>query len=384
MSGGVDSSVAAYLLKKEGYEVGGVYLQVWSDKDYISDCPWHEDIESAEAAAKHLNIPFRALHIEDEYKKKVVEYLIDGYRRGRTPNPDIMCNREIKFGVFLEWAINQGAEYVATGHYARLRRKFRISPAHSPVASKAGGNFEFRIKSPNLKVSKQIKLLKGIDKNKDQSYFLHQLNQKQLSKILFPIGNMTKPNVRKLAKKIGLPNAERKDSQGICFIGKVQLPRFLQEYITPKKGDIITSDGKKIGEHNGIFYYTLGQRHGLDIGSATGDTAYYIVEKRIDNNTIVVARGRKNPLLYTKEIICDSIHWIGEVPPSMPLACTAKIRYRQEDQKCTVYQIPNTGYQILFRKPQFAAAPGQSVVFYRGQECLGGGIIKIAKVKSQK
>ena len=369
LSGGVDSSVAAYLLKEQGYEVEGVYIQVWSNKDYLTECPWQDEIESAAGAAKAIDIPFRSIHLEEEYKKRVVEYMVEEYRAGITPNPDIMCNSEIKFGVFLEWAMGQGADYVATGHYAR--KELRIK------------NYELRIKK------REYRLLKSIDKNKDQSYFLYTLTREKLAKILFPIGEYTKPQVRKIAKEAGLPNWNRKDSQGICFIGKVELARFLQEYIKPKKGDVITIDGKKIGEHNGVFYYTIGQRHGLDLGSHTGTEAYYIAEKRLKDNVIVVAKRKDNPALFTKALMCGKVNWINspvETQNFVSLHCTAKIRYRQEDQEWTIKKVKSQKskvksnvYHIVFKHPQWAAAPGQSIVFYNGEECLGGGVILSSK-----
>ena len=358
MSGGVDSSVAAYLLKQKGFEVEGVYMQVWSSKDTMRECPWEEEIKSAANAAKVIGIPFRSVHLEEEYKKRVVEYMVQGYRDGLTPNPDIMCNREIKFGVFLDCAIGEGAEYVATGHYAR--KKLRIK------------NYELRMKKP------EYKLLKGIDKNKDQSYFLYTLTQEKLARILFPIGGYTKPQVRQIAKDAGLPNWDRKDSQGICFIGKVELARFLKEYIKPKKGVVLTIEGKKIGEHNGVFYYTIGQRHGLDLGSHTGTEAYYIASKNVKTNTIIVAFGKDNPVLYSKNLTCDRIHWINnpvETQNFASLQCTAKIRYRQEDQECQWSNVNGQMSNVKFKNPQWAVAPGQSIVFYKGDECLGGGII---------
>lgn len=348
LSGGVDSSVAAYLLKKQGYNVEGAYIQVWSAKDYLSECPWQEDIEAASSAADAIGIPFRSIHLEDEYKKRVVEYMVDGYRRGITPNPDVMCNQEIKFGAFLEWTMKQDAEYMATGHYAR---KLQIT---------------------NYKLA--YKLLKGKDKNKDQSYFLYTLTQQKLARILFPIGEYTKPQVREIAKKAGLPNWSRKDSQGICFIGKIELPRFLQEYIKPKKGDVITTDGEKIGEHEGVFYYTIGQRHGLNIGSATDSAAYYVSEKRLADNTIVVARGKDHPALYTRKTICGMMHWISGRTSRLPYKCAAKVRYRQEDQQCIISN-DEIGFVVQFKKPQFAVASGQSIVFYKKDECLGGGVM---------
>jgi len=347
LSGGVDSSVAAYLLKKQGFHVEGVYIHVWSAEDYLSDCPWQEDIKIAAEAAEVIGIRFRSIHLEDEYKSRVVEYMVEGYSAGVTPNPDVMCNQEIKFGVFLKWAMQEGAEYVATGHYAR--NELGIT------------DYELR---------------KGLDKNKDQSYFLYTLTQDKLAKILFPIGEYTKPTVRKIAKKALLPNWNRKDSQGICFIGKVELPKFLQNYIKPKKGDIITTDGEKIGEHNGIFYYTIGQRHGLYLGSKTGSEVYYIREKRLKDNVIVVAKGENNPLLYSKKITAINVNWISGEEPEFPLAALAKIRYRQSDELCKIEKIDNKRYRVIFAKPQFAVAPGQSVVFYNGEECLGGGIME--------
>ena len=375
MSGGVDSSVAAYLLKQQGFDVEAVYLQVWSNQDYLTDCPWQEEIESAAGAAKAIGIPFRSLHIEQEYRKKVVKYLIDGYRSGITPNPDIMCNSQIKFGVFLDWAMQKGADYIATGHYSHITWNMpaRLALPARFARKRAGGQRE----AGGEHGTKKYKLFKGKDKNKDQSYFLYTLTEKQLSKILFPIGELTKPQVRQIAKGAGLPNWDRKDSQGICFIGKVQLPKFLKQYIKPKTGDVITVDGTKIGQHSGVFYYTIGQRHGLNLGSATGTDAYYIVEKRINDNIIVVAKGRDNPALYSKELICANVNWIaGKEPSTLLLAgVKAKIRYRQKDQESEILTTQEGVYQVKFKKPQWAVAPGQSIVFYDGEECLGGGVI---------
>ena len=358
MSGGVDSSVTAYLLKKKGFDVTGVYLQVWSNQDYLTDCPWREEIESAQRAAEKIGIPFRSLHVEDEYRTKVVEYMIGGYQQGITPNPDIMCNREIKFGVFLDFAGKENVDSIATGHYAK--------------------NSKFKIQNSKLR----YKLLKGKDKEKDQSYFLYTLTQEKLAKILFPIGDYQKTKVRKIAKKAKLPNWDRKDSQGICFIGQVELRRFLKEYINPRKGEVITVDGEKIGEHEGIFYYTIGQRHGLDLGSKTGQESYYIVEKRLADNIIVVAKGQDNQRLFHQKLVCNQLNWISGEQPQLPLTCQAKIRYRGEDAECRVSEFdlqeksgPHKDLLVEFTKPQWAVAPGQSIVFYQNDECLGGGVI---------
>ena len=363
LSGGVDSSVTAALLKKQGFNVIGVFMKNWSEDFGDYGCTWAQDSEDARKVAQVLNIPFYVWNFEKEYYDKVVEYFFREYKAGRTPNPDVMCNTEIKFKVFLEKALKLGADFVATGHYARVKH-YSLPTTH-------------------------YKLLKGVDPAKDQSYFLYTLKQSQLAKILFPIGGMKKSEVRVLAKKFKLPNAEKKDSQGICFIGKVELARFLQEYIKPKKGDVITIDGKKIGEHNGVFYYTIGQRHGLDLGSHTGTEAYYIAEKRLKDNVIVVAKRKDNPALFTKALMCGKVNWINspvETQNFVSLHCTAKIRYRQEDQECTIKKVKSQKskvksnvYHIVFKHPQWAAAPGQSIVFYNGEECLGGGVILSSK-----
>ena len=353
MSGGVDSSVAATLLTKQGFAVTGCFMKNFSQEAWQGiidkECPWEIDMKDAQKVCKTLKIPFFSLNFEKEYKKKVMDYFFREYKAGRTPNPDIMCNKEIKFKIFLDKAKKLGFDYIATGHYTRLRREIPNTKYQIP-------NFE---------------LLKGVDSGKDQSYFLYALNQNQLQYCLFPLGNYAKEEVRRLAKKFKLANAEKKDSQGICFVGHVKLSDFLKQKIKEKKGIIKSIEGKILGQHNGVWNYTLGQRQGLGIG---GGTPYYVVDKNVKANTIIVAPTLKHPLLYKKIIFVEKIQWISS-KPHLPLSCSAKIRYRQPDQKCTVRKVKG-GFSVIFSKPQFAPTPGQSVVFYKKDVMLGGGIIE--------
>ncbi len=352
MSGGVDSSVAAALLKKEGYEVMGGFMKNFSSESWHGvidyDCPWEADFDDVKKVCEVLKIPFRSFNFEKEYKNKVIEYFFKEYKAGRTPNPDIMCNKEIKFKIFLDKARDLGFDYIATGHYIRLRRKFPISNSQFPI----------------------FELLKGKDPKKDQSYFLYTLNQKQLSQTLFPIGKYKKSEVRALAREFKLPNAEKKDSQGICFVGHIDLKTFLRQRLPEKQGVIVDILGKEIGTHSGAWYYTIGQRKGIGIG---GGKPLYVIEKNVKTNTLVVVRGSKDKHLYSKNLIINEAHWISRMP-KIPLLCSAKIRYQQKDQKC---KITKNGRQIYvtFKKPQFAPAVGQSVVFYKQNEVLGGGIV---------
>ena len=363
MSGGVDSSVAAALLKEQGYEVTGVFMKNWSDSRFFKDktmCPWVNDQEDARKAAGVLDIPFYTFNFEKEYRARVVKYMLDGYKKGITPNPDVMCNKEIKFGVFLKKALGLGADFVATGHYARVR---------------AITNYELRITN--------YELLRGADLNKDQSYFLWTLTQKQLSKTLFPIGEHAKSKVRAMAKKLGLANAEKKDSQGLCFVGEGDVFEFLKSKIKPKRGKIITTGGKEVGEHEGAMFYTIGQRHG--IGSPGGGTAYYVTGKDMKKNILYVAEGKEDKALYEKELIVENVHWISGVHQKLPLKCHARIRYRQplQEARITNYELRITNKTIIhypkfiirFKEPQRAVTPGQSVVFYDGDKVLGGGTI---------
>lgn len=346
MSGGVDSSVAAALLKKQGYFVMGGFMKNFSQESWRgvldNDCPWEENWKDVRAVCQTIGIECRSFNFEKEYREKVIEYFFKEYALGRTPNPDIICNKEIKFKIFLEKASELGFDFIATGHYVRIVRKIK--------------NYE---------------LLKGLDPKKDQSYFLYTLTQEQLARVLFPIGKYLKSEVRFLAGKFGLPNAEKKDSQGICFVGNINLKEFLKQRIPEKTGIIVDTSGREIGRHKGIWYYTIGQRKGIGIG---GIGPLYVVKKDTQKNVLVVTRGSGNNQLYQKELCMKDIHWIGHIP-SLPIACCAKIRYRSSDQKCRVEKI-NNRYIISFYKPQYAPAAGQAVVFYKRDQVLGGGIIE--------
>lgn len=357
LSGGVDSAVAAALLKQQGYSVAGVFMREY-DLD-LSDplvahveCTQAGDRQSALAVAAHLGIPFYEWDFRRDYQREVVDYMVREYRAGRTPNPDLMCNRQIKFGKFFKKARAQGADFIATGHYARIQ--------------------ESRIK--NQEPGFQLK--KAEDSNKDQTYFLYTLGHEQLRYTLFPLGDLTKPHVRQLAKKFGLPNWDRKDSQGICFIGKLPMKDFLATKIRSKQGPLIDEKGTQVGTHDGAWYFTIGQRHG--IGYAGGADPYYVVGKDMKKNIVFVAQGVKNPLLYRKEFRCADIHWISGKDPKFPLHCTVRIRYRQQLETCRVSRerAVNDTYRVVFAKPQWAVSSGQACVFYKAQECLGGAIIK--------
>lgn len=387
MSGGVDSSVAAYLLKEQGYDVTGVFIKSFN----VDGCA-ERDAEDARRAAAHLGIPFYVFDFEKEYKKEVVEYMVNGYRNGLTPNPDVMCNKEIKFGLFLKKALEMGADYVATGHYMRLEIRDKKQETR-----KIGTNL-----SP---VSCPLSLVVARDSNKDQSYFLWTLTQEQLKHCLFPVGDYIKPEVREIARKAGLPTAEKKDSQGICFLGEVALDGFLKDYIKPKKGPIIDINGNKIGEHDGIFFYTIGQRHGIGMGGR--GEPYYIADKILETNTLIVARGSDNPALFRKEAEITNLNFIeaisnastqgvsGATPKSYPsrehrisLKVMVRVRYRQPLFRATLIVDPHksaesASIRVVFAKPIKFVAPGQSAVFYetgflaglRGRRMLGGGII---------
>ncbi len=343
LSGGVDSSVAAFLLQQNGYNVIGYYMKNWSTDIGKFHCPWKEDQEYALRVADHLNIPLYTLNFEKEYKEKVVDYLFESYEKGITPNPDILCNKEIKFKIFLERALNLGADFIATGHYA-IGQIDKNNICH---------------------------LIKGKDGNKDQSYFLHEMTQYQLSKTLFPVGEYAKPKIRSIAKKAKLPTADKPDSQGICFIGEVNIGELLKTKISPKVGDIVTTDGKKIGTHEGVYYYTIGQRKGIGIG---GGTPYFVIEKDIKNNRLIVDKGSWSQSLFRNDCVVKNINWIvGE--PKIPCKLAVKLRYRQDDQECEITKIDRTSYKLVFSKPQRAITPGQFAVFYKKSECLGGGVI---------
>ncbi|MDP3764265.1 MAG: tRNA 2-thiouridine(34) synthase MnmA [bacterium] len=375
MSGGVDSSVAALLLKNEGYNVIGVFMKNWSDPAW--PCLWQEDRADAMRVCLKLNIPFETWDFTKEYKALVVDYMLREYAVGRTPNPDVMCNKEIKFGLFFEKAISLGADYIATGHYARVAREFPI--------------FNFQFSNSNKLKAKSYKLLRARYLDKDQSYFLWTLKQKQLAKCLFPIGEIdSKAEVRKLAKGAGLSTANKKDSQGICFMGPVDIKEFIKPYVKKEIGDIVTTSGQKIGTHAGLYFYTIGQRKGIGIG---GTGPYYVAKKDYETNTLIVSPITDMSALESKELIATNVSFINNDTPSIRsyARCTkeeseklvkiqASIRYRQEPISAMLSKLesgPSSArWKVVFEKPVRAVASGQSVVFYQGEELLGGGVIE--------
>lgn len=387
LSGGVDSSVAAYLLKEQGYEVIGLFMKNWHDDSVTisNECPWLEDSNDALLVAQKLGIPFQTVDLSEQYKEKIVDYMFSEYEKGRTPNPDVLCNREIKFDVFMKIALSLGADYVATGHYCR---KGEIEVDGKPM----------------------YQLLAGVDGNKDQSYFLCQLSQDQLAKALFPIGELTKPQVREIAAKMELITAEKKDSQGLCFIGKVRLPEFLQQQLQPKEGLIyeVSSENelyqekeinfdsveeklkydasdisytpnaaKLVGKHQGAHYYTIGQRKGLNVGGTK--EPLFIIATDIETNSIYTGQGHNHPGLFKKALFVanDEVHWIRtdlSLKSGETLKVKARIRYRQELQDATLYQFDN-GMYVEFNQPQSAITEGQFVSWHIGEELIGSGVI---------
>lgn len=349
LSGGVDSAVAALRLKAEGHHVIGIFMQNWEADRDDPYCTAEQDLSDAAAVAKHLNISFEVVNFAREYWDNVFQYCLDEFHAGRTPNPDIGCNSEIKFKAFLKHALSLGADAIATGHYAR------ITENHGHYA-----------------------LLKGIDPVKDQSYFLYTLGQYELAHALFPLGEFPKTAIRKMATEAGLPNHDKKDSTGICFIGERHFKTFLQEYILAQPGDIYTVDGNKIGKHDGLMFYTLGQRKGLGIGGHrdTNDSPWYVVDKDLAQNRLIVGQGHDHPRLYRSELSCDALHWVRGQAPTLPLKCHARTRYHQADQACSIQTLKNGQANVVFKAPQRAITPGQSVVFYQDEQCLGGGIIR--------
>jgi len=342
MSGGVDSSVAAYLLKQQGYTVKGIFMQNWESDAEDKHCTIKQDALDVIAAAEVLGIDIDIINFAKDYKDKVFAYFISEYKAYRTPNPDILCNSEIKFKVFLEYAMNCGADYIATGHYVSKIEKDGVSY-----------------------------LLKAEDLNKDQSYFLYRLNQQQVTKSLFPLANLIKPEVREIAKKIGLPNANKKDSTGICFIGKRDFREFLNQYIAYQPGDIFCIDSEKqIGKHQGLSYYTIGQRQGIGLSGGP----WFVAGKNIEKNILFVAKGHENPLLYGSNLIAKQLSSISGLKIA-PGDYKAKIRYRMQDASCAVEYKDDETISVSFKTPQFAITSGQSVVLYQDNVCVGGGII---------
>jgi len=344
LSGGVDSAVSAYLLKQAGHRVEAIFMKNWENDDSDS-CPAAADLADAQKVCDILNLPFHVVNFADQYWQKVFSHFLDEYRAGRTPNPDILCNREIKFRAFLDYAKKQGADYIATGHYVR-------------------------------KGSQPISLLKGSDPLKDQSYFLYALDQAQLAQSLFPLGDLSKLSVRKIAADIGLENHAKKDSTGICFIGERRFKTFLNNYLPATPGSMETPEGEKMAQHDGLMFYTIGQRQGLQIGGKKGksESPWYVAGKDLARNVLIIVQGENHPALFRQSLLTASLHWIGQ-PPSLPLTVKAKTRYRQPDQACRIFPIEDEHHHILFEQPQRAITPGQSIVFYQDDICLGGGII---------
>jgi tRNA-specific 2-thiouridylase len=348
MSGGVDSSVAALLLLEQGYEVSGLFMKNWEEDDGTEYCTALQDLADAQSVCDRLGIPLHSVNFAAEYWDHVFEVFLREYSAGRTPNPDILCNKEIKFKAFLDYATDLGADLIATGHYARIEQQDGV-----------------------------YRLLKGVDSNKDQSYFIYTLGQAQLSRTLLPLGGMEKSEVRRIAAQAGFANARKKDSTGICFIGERRFRDFLQRYLPAQPGEIRTSDGERVGQHAGLMYYTLGQRRGFGVGGVRDaeQEPWYVLQKDLSQNLLIVGQGHDHPLLYSHLLEAGPLDWCDDHPLQTPLYCAAKIRYRQPDQNCRVEPLDHDRCRVLFDKPQRAVVPGQSVVFYRGEECLGGGII---------
>ena len=348
MSGGVDSSVAALLLQQQGYNVEGLFMKNWEEDDDEDYCSAAVDLADARSVSEQLGITLHTVNFASEYWDRVFAHFLDEYRAGRTPNPDILCNKEIKFRAFLDHALTLGADKIATGHYVR-----------------------------NRNVDGHTQLLRGIDDTKDQSYFLHALSEDQLSHALFPVGDMPKNEVRELALQHGFTTHDKKDSTGICFIGERRFDTFLQRYLPAKPGDIQSDTGETLGKHNGLMYYTMGQRKGLGIGGMQNadETPWYVVDKDLDNNVLIVAQGQDHPRLYHNTLETSHIHWINGDDSAVD-SCTAKIRYRQPDQACDIEIIDDNRQIVHFHQPQRAITPGQSIVFYQDEVCLGGGIIE--------
>ncbi len=349
LSGGVDSAVAAAELLEQGYDVVGLFMKNWEEDDNAEYCSAAVDLADAQSVCETLGIKLETANFSHEYWDRVFEYFLAEYRRGRTPNPDVLCNKEIKFKQFLDWAIDLGADKIATGHYAQITH--------------LGDHFQ---------------LLKGADPNKDQTYFLYTLGQTELSQSLFPIGNWEKAAVRKRATELGLVVDDKKDSTGICFIGERRFRDFLNQFLPAKPGEIRTLDGQVVGEHIGAMYFTIGQRSGLGIGGVDGasEAPWYVVDKDVETNVLSVVQGHDHPALFKQTLVASQLHWVNGINPGIPLTCKAKTRYRQVEQPCTISTYNAEQIEVIFDQPQRAITPGQSIVFYQGDICLGGGIIE--------
>ncbi|MEM8187273.1 tRNA 2-thiouridine(34) synthase MnmA [Morganella morganii] len=350
MSGGVDSSVSAYLLQQQGYQVTGLFMKNWEEDDDTEYCSSAADLADAQAVCDKLGIELLTINFAAEYWDNVFEHFLEEYKAGRTPNPDILCNKEIKFKAFLEYAAEDlGADYIATGHYVRRRD-----------------------------INGTTQLLRGLDSNKDQSYFLYTLSHDQVAQSLFPVGELEKPEVRRIAEQLGLITAKKKDSTGICFIGERKFRDFLARYLPAKPGPIMTVDGQEIGQHDGLMYHTLGQRKGLKIGGTRegSDEPWYVVDKDVENNILIVAQGHEHPRLMSAGLIAQQLDWVSREPLTQPMRCVVKTRYRQEDIPCTVTPLGDDKISVRFDNPVAAVTPGQSAVFYQDEVCLGGGVIE--------
>ncbi|WHH61675.1 tRNA 2-thiouridine(34) synthase MnmA [Petroclostridium sp. X23] len=346
MSGGVDSSVAALLLKEQGYDVTGIFMKNWDEKDEFGECTAAEDSEDARKVCDMIGIPYYTVNFQKEYWDRVFTYFLDEYKKGRTPNPDVLCNKEIKFKAFLEYALKIGADYLATGHYAQVDS-----------------------------INGEYRLLRAQDQSKDQTYFLCTLGQNQLSKAMFPIGHLNKTEVKNIAQQAGFRTAAKKESTGICFIGERNFKQFLSAYLPAQPGEIQTIEGKVVGKHDGLMYYTLGQRRGLGIGGAGTGEPWFVAGKDLKKNILFVVQGETHPALYSKGLIASQLHWVSEKAPGSSFQCTAKFRYRQPDQKVTVNIKNENACEVIFDKLQKAVTPGQFAVFYNDEVCLGCGTI---------
>lgn len=345
MSGGVDSSVAALLLKNQGYQVEGLFMKNWEQDDSDSYCSAEADFADAKSVANQLQIPLHTVNFAREYWDRVFSYFLNEYELGRTPNPDVLCNKEIKFKAFLDHALTLGADFIATGHYAKVRNG---------------------------------QLFKAKDRNKDQTYFLHAVDAAALSKTLFPVGDYPKSEIREIAREAGLITHNKKDSTGICFIGEKRFKSFLSEFILARPGEMRSATGELLGHHDGLMFYTLGQRQGLGIGGRqeSNEEPWYVVDKDLGTNTLIVAQGQGHPMLYSQGLITGPIHWLVNYGEQLPLTCYAKTRYRQPDQPCVVSPENNNQHYVMFSEPQRAVTPGQFIVFYENNQCLGGAIIE--------
>jgi tRNA-specific 2-thiouridylase len=351
MSGGVDSSVSALLLKQQGYQVEGLFMKNWDEDDGTEYCTAIADLTDAQAVCDKLDIKLHQANFAAEYWDRVFEHFLVEYRAGRTPNPDILCNKEVKFKAFLDYALTLGADYIATGHYVRKQHD-----------------------------AQHAYLLKGLDNNKDQSYFLYAVGESKIAKTLFPVGELEKPVVRKLAEEHDLITHDKKDSTGICFIGERKFSEFLKQYLPAQPGNIETDSGDIIGQHQGLMYHTIGQRQGLGIGGLKNydESPWYVAQKDLERNVLVVVQGAQHSLLFSSQLVAGQLDWINGPPQTFPIECHAKVRYRQPDQACTVTQQKDGRLNVAFKQPQRAVTPGQSLVLYLGERCLGGAIIEQA------